>query len=172
MTARLCECGAKMEEFCQCPYGKHTRGRLLQDDSRELSRWFASKVNAKQEVRNAVETHPCNRVVIRRVSSQGLAISTLIITIPETTADHNIVIETLKAIRRDYPGAWIVHEQMVKEESKPLKLFPVPVVGKMKPVAEEKLIATSVNGTPVLCTQEGEIVRSLDKEEDNNKYAG
>lgn len=58
---------------------------------------------------------PVNKVIVQRLDSAALGYGTLVIRIRETTAEHNMILELLQALKHDYPGIWYQHERMMKD---------------------------------------------------------
>lgn len=62
------------------------------------------------------EVQCVERVVITRIPSEALGHATMVIHIPPTCAEHNILIEVLDAIRKGWPGAWLCALQRERDE--------------------------------------------------------
>jgi hypothetical protein len=67
------------------------------------------------------ENLPVETVVIQRVNHEGVANSTLVFKIPPSVAEHHMICEVLKAIRRDYPGAWYSVLEWYRDEQQQLQ---------------------------------------------------
>lgn len=50
---------------------------------------------------------PVENIVIQRLNNAGSPSSTMIMKIPPTVMEHNIIYELLLRLRQDYPGAWV-----------------------------------------------------------------
>lgn len=47
-----------------------------------------------------------DKIIITSLTHEGTATKTMVIQIPPTIAEHNVVVEVLRRLRLDYPGAW------------------------------------------------------------------
>ena len=60
--------------------------------------------------------NPVDKVVIQRLDHDATNTSTMVITIKPTVAEHNVVVETIRRLRQDYPGAWAIIEDDLRKE--------------------------------------------------------
>jgi hypothetical protein len=58
---------------------------------------------------------PVETIVIERLKNSGAISTCMVIRIPPTIAEHNVVIELLKRLRVDHPGAWYCVQQWERQ---------------------------------------------------------
>jgi hypothetical protein len=83
---------------------------------------------------------PVNKVIVQRLDSAATGYGTMVIRIRETTAEHNVIFELLKALKHDYPGVWHQHAQHVKNE-----LDQAVAEEKVQPLKKEWIEPTPTN---------------------------
>ena len=59
---------------------------------------------------------PFETIVIQHLSNAGAPSSTMLVKIPATISESNAMVELLKRIRHDYPGAWHVAQQWERQQ--------------------------------------------------------
>lgn len=78
---------------------------------------------------------PIEAIIIQRVP--GSITDTTVIKIPPVIAEHNVMFELLKHLRREHPGAWYRAEEWCRETYKGPVTVPVNVGNKADEIIKE-----------------------------------
>lgn len=57
---------------------------------------------------------PVNKVVVQRIESPATGFATMVFSMRETVAEHDVVVELLRQIYHKFPGPWYQHQQELK----------------------------------------------------------
>lgn len=81
-----------------------------------------------------------DKIIISSLTHEGMATKTMVIQIPPTIAEHNAIIEVLRRLRLDYPGAWYCVQEWERTlRSSPVGPAAAEVVARVKEVSREHL---------------------------------
>jgi hypothetical protein len=66
--------------------------------------------------------NPVNNIIVTRLDNTASGTATMVFKIPETVAEHNVVVELLRRVKHEYPGAWFQFEQELLSNRRELVL--------------------------------------------------
>lgn len=85
---------------------------------------------------------PYEKIIVTNLGGNaGPLSSAMVFQIPPTCAEHNVVMELLKRIRVEWPGAWFCAQEWERKQY-PVRIGPLPQVAaeaKIKRVSREHL---------------------------------
>lgn len=86
------------------------------------------------------------KIIISSLTHEGTATKTLVIQIPPTIAEHNAIIEVLRRLRIEYPGAWYCVQEW-ERNLRPTAIGPL-AADLVAKVAEVKEVTREYLGLP------------------------
>lgn len=82
---------------------------------------------------------PVETIIIARADDRQSCAGTVVMKIPPTVAEHNMILHVLKELRHRYPGAWYCAKEWERQE------YPTRI-GVVDPTVPPAVKAPSING--------------------------